>query len=106
MGPGQGRGGRRNRGRLRCRGDALGGGGREQSPHHLLQHFDPPLESLQRVVLLLAHGGAGGAAVAEREPSTVMAMVTAARITRSGTQPRSIPGTVICTKFSAKSNAP
>src|SRR5439155_21145765 len=40
------------RGGRGCRGDALGSGpGREQPPHHLLQHFDPPLESLERVVL-------------------------------------------------------
>src|SRR5439155_23829612 len=99
------RGGRGNRGTLGRRGDALGGGaGREQSPHHLLQHFDAPLESLQRAVVLVAHGDGGAAA--EWDPRTVMTMVTAARMSRLGTQPRSIIGTAICRKVTAKSNAP
>jgi len=41
------------------------GPGREQLPHQLLQHLDPPLESLELVGLLFAHGG-GGAAAADR----------------------------------------
>ena len=50
--------------------------------------------------------GYRGVRTAGRDPSTVMTTTAPARMTKSGTQPSSVRGTVICRKFITKSNTP
>src|SRR2546426_4195893 len=78
------------------------GGGERQTPPHGFEGRDPALAPLDGFLLLVGHTGAGDL----RDPATVIAAVTATMMTRSGIQPNSVIGTVICRKSITKSNRP